>query len=107
MKELEGTKLEIVKRAFKAFKLSLAHSPNIKIVIGGTGIKNFVAEINDNFYMELKNLKLIDDYIYGDGENSLYEYVIGNLNYRGWYNLPHKIPSTHQSFSEQQNFTGH
>ena len=60
-----------------------AHSPNIKIVIGGTGIKNFVAEINDNFYMELKNLKLIDDYIYGDGENSLYEYVIGNLNYPG------------------------
>lgn len=57
--------------------------PNAKIVIGGTGIKNFVADSNSNFLYQLKDLSLIDDYIHGDGDRAFYEYIIGNYSYIG------------------------
>ena len=52
-----------------------------KIVIGGTGIKNFIADTNENFCQQLKTLGLIDDFISGDGEISLVQYCQGNLSY--------------------------
>ena len=58
-------------------------SSTIKIVIGGTGIKNFVADNNTAFVYQLKDLNLIDDFIYGDGEQSLVEYTKGNTDYPG------------------------
>jgi|694.fasta_scaffold76851_7 hypothetical protein len=57
--------------------------PNIKIVIGGPGIKNFVTDKNGEFYQQLISLKLVDDYIFGDAEESFVEYIKGNLNYPG------------------------
>lgn len=58
-------------------------APEIKIVIGGSGVKNFIAG-SDIFYAdELRNMKIIDDYIIGDGEHAVIEYLKGNLNYTG------------------------
>ena len=57
--------------------------PDLKIVIGGTGIKNFVGEDNLDFCIQLKNLGLIDDFIVGDGEISFYEFIKGNRDYPG------------------------
>jgi radical SAM superfamily enzyme YgiQ (UPF0313 family) len=57
--------------------------PNIKILIGGTGIKNFVADTNDNFYRQVIQLGLVDDFIFGDAEVSIIEYIKGNLEYSG------------------------
>ena len=58
-------------------------APNLKIVIGGSGIKNFIAESSIGYAELLKSRKLIDDYINGDGEYSLVEYLKGNLTYPG------------------------
>lgn len=57
--------------------------PDARIVIGGTGIKNFIADDNINFCLQVKDLGLIDDYINGDGDISFVEYVKGNYNYPG------------------------
>lgn len=57
--------------------------PDVRIVIGGTGIKNFVADDNDSFFVQLKSLELIDDYIFGDGDISFYEYVKGSVDFPG------------------------
>ena len=57
--------------------------PTAKIVIGGTGIKNFIADNDNSFCEQLKKLNLIDDYICGDGDISFYEYVAGNYLYPG------------------------
>lgn len=57
--------------------------PNIKIVIGGSGIKSFIAQNKINFADHLKNLGFIDDYINGDGEYSLPNYVKGNFGHSG------------------------
>jgi radical SAM superfamily enzyme YgiQ (UPF0313 family) len=59
------------------------HNPEIKIVIGGSGIKNFVAESKLNYAKFLKNYGYIDDYINGDGEYSLVEYLKNNLDFPG------------------------
>jgi len=73
---------------------SLRHKcPNARIVVGGTGIKNFIADNNNNFCLQAKNLGLIDDYISGDGDLSFVEYVQGNYNYPGintdhWQPMP-------------------
>jgi hypothetical protein len=64
-----------------------ARDPDIKIVIGGTGIRNFVGDDNLDFCHQLRELGLIDDFIVGDGEVSLVEYVKGNLNYPGINNI--------------------
>ena len=57
--------------------------PNTKIVIGGAGIKNFIADTSNHFCVEVKKLGLIDDYISGDGDISFLEYIKGNYNYPG------------------------
>lgn len=58
-------------------------APDVPIVIGGTGIKNFVADNDDKFYTQVKELGLIDDYIFGDGEESFLAYVNGLKDYPG------------------------
>jgi len=67
--------------------------PNARIVLGGSGIKNFVAENHVNYCTTLQKLGLIDDFISGDGEVSLIEYLKGNHDYIGintvdWQNIP-------------------
>lgn len=67
--------------------------PDLKIVLGGTGIKNFVGEDNLSFCTQLKDLGLIDDFIVGDGEVSFYEFIQGNRDYPGinsnnWIPIP-------------------
>jgi hypothetical protein len=57
--------------------------PDLKIVIGGSGIKNFVAESKINFAEVLQLKGYIDDYINGDGEYSIVEYLKDNLSYPG------------------------
>jgi len=57
--------------------------PDLKIVIGGSGIKNFIAESKINFADLLKTKGYIDDYINGDGEYSVVEYLKNNLHYPG------------------------
>lgn len=57
--------------------------PHARIVIGGTGIKNFIADINGEFCLQVKKLGLIDDYISGDGDISFVEYAKGNRDYPG------------------------
>jgi hypothetical protein len=57
--------------------------PNIKILIGGSGIKNFIAESQINFAELLKIRGYIDDYINGDGEVSIVEYLKNNRVYPG------------------------
>jgi len=58
-------------------------NPALKIIIGGSGIKNFIAESKINFAELLKSKGYIDDYINGDGEYSIVEYLKDNLNYPG------------------------
>lgn len=57
--------------------------PDVKIVIGGSGIKNFIAQSHMSFAEEIRKAGLIDDYILGDGEISMIEYLKGNLDYPG------------------------
>jgi hypothetical protein len=58
-------------------------NPDLKIVIGGSGIKNFIAESKINFAELLKTKGYIDDYINGDGEYSIVEYLKDNLSCPG------------------------
>ena len=58
-------------------------SPNTKIIIGGSGIKNFIAQNDISYAEELRSRGLIDDYIFGDGEVAIVEYLKGNLDYPG------------------------
>lgn len=67
--------------------------PDARIVIGGTGIKNHIASGEADFYHQAKDLGLIDDYIVGDGDVSLIEYMKGNYSYPGinsdnWEKIP-------------------
>ena len=57
-------------------------APTIKIIIGGPGLETLENSLF-KFPDRLKKLGLIDDYITGDGETSLVEYVRGNSNYPG------------------------
>lgn len=68
-------------------------NPTIKIVIGGPGLQLLSGAMFFDFPNKLKQKKLIDDYITGDGEISFVEYVKGNLNYPGinssnWQPIP-------------------
>jgi radical SAM superfamily enzyme YgiQ (UPF0313 family) len=51
------------------------HIPNLKILWGGAAIE-WGIEV-------FKNRNLFDDYIYGDGEYSITEYLKGNMTYKG------------------------
>ena len=57
--------------------------PNVQIVIGGPGIKNFIMDRNTHFCDEIRRMGLVDDYITGDGDIAFYEYVKGNRTYPG------------------------
>jgi|TARA_R110000868_G_scaffold159766_3_gene388908 hypothetical protein len=58
-------------------------NPNIKIIIGGAGVigTNFTGR--SKFVDELISIKLVDYHIRGDGENALYQLLIGNVDYTG------------------------
>jgi hypothetical protein len=58
-------------------------APNMRIVIGGSGIKTFIAQSNVDFAEFLKSNRLIDDYINGDGEYSVVEYLRNNYDSPG------------------------
>ena len=58
-------------------------NPDLVIVIGGSGIKNFIAESKINFAELLKSRGYINDYINGDGEYSIVEYLKNNLDFPG------------------------
>lgn len=57
-------------------------APDCRIVIGGPGLEILTTNYI-NFPERLKRMGLIDDYIFGDGDQSLVEYVQGNLDYPG------------------------
>ena len=57
--------------------------PDIPIIIGGSGIKNFIANTNNSWAENLRKDGIIDHYIMGDGEISLREFLRGNLQYPG------------------------
>lgn len=76
-----------------------------QIVIGGTGIKNFIADSNENFCQQMKTLGLIDDFISGDGEISLAQYCQGNLSYPGinswqWQPIPNLNELPYPDYSD-------
>jgi len=58
-------------------------APHIKIIIGGSGIKDFIASSSNAFCDEMKSLNLIDHYITGDGEIAVVEFLKGNFEYPG------------------------
>jgi len=67
-------------------------TPNIRIVIGGSGIKTFIAQPTVDFAEFLKSNCLIDDYINGDGEYSVVEYLRNNhsapgINTSNWQQI--------------------
>lgn len=57
-------------------------APDVKIIIGGSGLETLENSLF-KFPDRLKKLGLIDDYITGDAETSLVEYVRGNHDYPG------------------------
>ena len=57
--------------------------PDVTILIGGSGIKNFIANTNNSWAEDLRHSGIIDHYILGDGELSLAEFLRGNLTYPG------------------------
>lgn len=57
--------------------------PDLPIVIGGSGIKNFIADATIDFARSMKDRGLIDDFIMGDGEISIVQYMQGNKNHDG------------------------
>jgi radical SAM superfamily enzyme YgiQ (UPF0313 family) len=71
-------------------------SPETTIVIGGSGINTLENELF-KFPDKMKHLKLIDDYIVGDGETSLIEYVKGNKNFHGINELQWKPNDNYNS----------
>lgn len=66
--------------------------PDIKIIVGGAGIGNNLLD-KSKFGESLVRQNLIDFYIKGDGENSLYEYLttqsdnLSGVNSDSWVNL--------------------
>jgi len=58
-------------------------APDIKIIIGGSGVKNFIAGSNIFYAQELRNLGIIDDFIMGDGEHAMVEYLANNRDFNG------------------------
>lgn len=60
-----------------------ALAPDLIIIIGGSGIKNYM-EASDNHFCEfMLEQELIDFYITGDGEIALQEWIKGNYSYPG------------------------
>lgn len=59
------------------------HDPNIKIIMGGTGIVSQLASTDESYVQQLKDIGLIDHYIRGDGEQALAELLTGNVVFDG------------------------
>jgi len=90
--------------------------PEIKIVAGGPGIKYSVSNFDDTTFRDTaKELNLIDDWIAGDGDQSLIEYVKGNCTFPGINNdvwqpiadldsLPYPDWSDYNFYLYSQNF---
>lgn len=66
-------------------------SPSCRIIIGGPGIKNSVSDQLCTYAETLKQAKLIDAFITGDGDVSLIKYLEGEESYPG-INSTHWIP---------------
>jgi radical SAM superfamily enzyme YgiQ (UPF0313 family) len=58
-------------------------APNTPIFVGGPGIRDFINDKNNDWVETLRRDGLIDDFIIGDGEISVVEYLKGNKNYPG------------------------
>jgi hypothetical protein len=56
---------------------------HVKIVLGGPGLQLLSGAMDFGYAATLKRKKLIDDFISGDGEISIVEYVQGNMDYPG------------------------
>jgi len=56
--------------------------PDVKIVIGGAGCFISLKSI-DGFAMDMKSSGLVDHYIAGDGEKSIQQLILGNVDYPG------------------------
>ena len=68
--------------------------PSIKILIGGPAVRDappdkssYGLSNNKDYFLNLIDKKLIDDYICGDAEESIVEYLKGNRNYPGINNF--------------------
>lgn len=60
------------------------HYPKIKIVLGGAGVlTSSVINKNNNFGEKMKNQGLVNDFIAGEGELAIVEYLNQNFNYPG------------------------
>ena len=57
--------------------------PGIKIIIGGAGMHNHIAEQRSFFCEDVIKLGIVDDYISGDADKSIIEYFKGNTSYYG------------------------
>lgn len=57
--------------------------PGLTIIIGGTGITGQLASSDTSYAEGLQSSKLIDHYIYGDGDVALIELLKGNKGYPG------------------------
>lgn len=57
--------------------------PECKIVIGGPGVKPISTDLKESFAEKLVRLRLVNDYITGDGDQSFVEYARGNISYPG------------------------
>lgn len=56
--------------------------PDVKIIVGGAGcLATFTGK--SQYIDDMLRLKFFDYHVRGDGENSLYELLIGNSNYAG------------------------
>jgi len=75
-------------QTFTAWLCAVLHQrdPAVKIVIGGPGLETLENSLF-KFPDRMKQLGLIDDYITGDAETSLVEYVRGNMDYPGINNI--------------------
>ena len=80
--------LSLLTQDSQFFCLWLCHyiktvNPDAKILIGGSGIKAYIAESDVSFAEILKTHGLINDYIYGDGEYAVVAYLKNNLSFPG------------------------
>ena len=80
-------------------------APDLQIVVGGPGVRTFVKDDNDRWVDDLRATGLIDDYIIGDGEISVVEYLSGNRDYPGinnsnWQQLDNLDSFPHPDFSD-------
>ena len=52
------------------------YHPDVKILIGGTGITSELATTDRSYARNLQRLGLIDNFLIGDGENAFYDYLV-------------------------------